>query len=66
MWFEVSEKIKQAGYVPDTSHVPAFTDQQEREAKLALAFALISTPPGTRIVIIKNIRLCGDCHSAIK
>ncbi|RZC62785.1 hypothetical protein C5167_024535 [Papaver somniferum] len=73
MWVKVSEQIKQAGYVPDTSHVLAFTDQQDREArlqvhseKLALAFALLNTPPGTRIVIIKNIRVCGDCHSAIK
>ncbi|MCL7027813.1 hypothetical protein MKW94_022984 [Papaver nudicaule] len=34
MWGKVSEKIKQAGYVPDTSHVLVFTDQQEREARL--------------------------------
>lgn len=48
-------------------------DQQEREAKLqyhseklALAFALLNTPPGATIRIKKNIRMCGDCHSAIK
>ena len=50
-----------------------FVDQQEREAKLqyhseklALAFALLNTPPGATIRIKKNIRMCGDCHSAIK
>ncbi|GMH16062.1 hypothetical protein Nepgr_017903 [Nepenthes gracilis] len=46
---------------------------KEREAKLqyhseklALAFALLNTPPGSTIRIKKNIRVCGDCHSAIK
>ncbi|KAI3853095.1 hypothetical protein MKW92_008065 [Papaver armeniacum] len=57
-WVEVSEKIKQAGYVPDTSHVLVFTVQQEREARLQFH--------SEKIVIIKNIRVCGDCHSAIK
>ncbi|KAK9935822.1 hypothetical protein M0R45_012698 [Rubus argutus] len=30
------------------------------------AFALLNTPPGSTIWIKKNIRVCGDCHSAIK
>ncbi|KAJ4971352.1 hypothetical protein NE237_004451 [Protea cynaroides] len=34
--------------------------------KLALAFALISFPPGTHIVIKKNLRICKDCHSFMK
>ncbi|KAJ4704143.1 Pentatricopeptide repeat-containing protein [Melia azedarach] len=73
MWGQISEKIKRIGYVPDTSHVLFYADQQEREAKLqlhseklALAFALISMPPGSTIQIKKNIRVCGDCHSAFK
>ncbi|XP_044462697.1 pentatricopeptide repeat-containing protein At3g24000, mitochondrial [Mangifera indica] len=73
MWEEISRKIKAIGYVPDSSHVLFYADQQEREAKLqlhseklALAFALISTPPGSPIQIKKNIRVCGDCHSAFK
>ncbi|GAB4849965.1 Pentatricopeptide repeat-containing protein At3g24000, mitochondrial [Ancistrocladus abbreviatus] len=73
MWDKISVKIKEIGYVPDTSHVLLFVDEQEREAKLqyhseklALAFALLSTPPGSTIRIKKNVRVCGDCHSAIK
>ncbi|PIA30603.1 hypothetical protein AQUCO_05500133v1, partial [Aquilegia coerulea] len=73
MWEKISRKIKEVGYVPDTRHVLLFVDQQEREAKLqyhseklALAFALLNTPHGTIIRIKKNIRICGDCHSAIK
>ena len=72
-WEEISGKIKEIGYVPDTSHVLLFVDQHEREVKLqyhseklALAFALLKTPPGSPIRIKKNIRVCGDCHSAIK
>ncbi|XXG45129.1 hypothetical protein AAC387_Pa02g0295 [Persea americana] len=39
---------------------------QYHSEKLALAFALLNTPPGATIQIKKNIRMCGDCHSAIK
>ncbi|XWS18058.1 hypothetical protein CRYUN_Cryun32bG0010000 [Craigia yunnanensis] len=73
MWEEISMRIKEIGYVPDTSHVLFYMDQQERELKLqyhseklALAFALLYSPPGSTIRIKKNIRVCGDCHSAIK
>ena len=34
--------------------------------KLAIAYGLISTPPSSRIRVIKNLRVCGDCHNAIK
>ncbi|KAK9101292.1 hypothetical protein Scep_024722 [Stephania cephalantha] len=73
MWEKVSSKIKEVGYVPDTSHVLFNVDEQEREEKLqyhseklALAFALLRTTPGSTIRIKKNIRVCGDCHTAIK
>ncbi|KAK4385845.1 Pentatricopeptide repeat-containing protein, mitochondrial [Sesamum angolense] len=73
MWEKLRDEIKNIGYVPDTSHVLWFLDQQEREErlqyhseKLALAFALLNTPPGTPITIKKNIRVCGDCHTAFK
>lgn len=72
-WEEVSAKMKGIGYVPDTSHVLLHVDQKERESKLqhhseklALAFALLNTSPGSTIRIKKNIRVCGDCHSAMK
>ncbi|XP_073065337.1 pentatricopeptide repeat-containing protein ELI1, chloroplastic [Primulina eburnea] len=34
--------------------------------KLALAFGLISTNPGTCIKIYKNLRVCQDCHAVMK
>lgn len=33
--------------------------------KLAVAFGLLNTPPKTQIRIIKNIRICRDCHEFI-
>ncbi|KAH7674284.1 TPR-like protein [Dioscorea alata] len=72
-WEEINVKIKEVGYVPDKNHVLLFVDEEEREArlqyhceKIALAFALLNMPPGATIRIMKNIRVCGDCHSAIK
>ncbi|GFP89734.1 pentatricopeptide repeat-containing protein at3g24000 mitochondrial [Phtheirospermum japonicum] len=73
MWEKIRDEIKRIGYVPDTSHVLWFVDEREREErlqyhseKLALAFALLNTPPGTPVSIKKNIRVCGDCHSAFR
>ncbi|KAM7273774.1 hypothetical protein ACFE04_028438 [Oxalis oulophora] len=66
-------EIKKVGYVPDTKYVLQNVEDHEKELslcghseKLALAFGLISTSAGTPLRIIKNLRVCGDCHSAIK
>lgn len=73
MWEEINTRIKKAGYVPNTDYVLLHINEQERETKLqyhsekiALAFALINMPAGATIRIMKNIRICGDCHSAFK
>lgn len=34
--------------------------------KLAIAFGLLNTNPGMEILVIKNLRICGDCHWFIK
>ncbi|UJR24040.1 hypothetical protein I4U23_027005 [Adineta vaga] len=34
--------------------------------RLALAFNFIQRPIPSRIQIVKNLRICGDCHGAIK
>ncbi|KAK9271796.1 hypothetical protein L1049_002160 [Liquidambar formosana] len=69
----LSKEVKQAGYVPDTRYVLHDIDQEAKEKaslyhseKLAIAVGLISTPPGTTLRIIKNLRICGDCHNFIK
>ncbi|KAF6138277.1 hypothetical protein GIB67_001427 [Kingdonia uniflora] len=34
--------------------------------RLAIAYGIISTLLLTTIRVIKNLRVCGDCHNAIK
>ncbi|MCL7025303.1 hypothetical protein MKW94_028444 [Papaver nudicaule] len=72
----MSEKMKLAGYVPDVRWALVRDDgarEGEKEMmlghhseKLAVAFGLISTPDGEPIKVWKNLRICGDCHNAIK
>jgi hypothetical protein len=31
-----------------------------------VAFGLLNTAAGSEIVVIKNLRVCGDCHSFLK
>ncbi|KAI4325888.1 hypothetical protein MLD38_031252 [Melastoma candidum] len=64
---------KAAVYVPDTRYVLHDIDQEAKEQallyhseRLAIAYGLISTPARTTLRIIKNLRICGDCHNAIK
>ncbi|KAF2309013.1 hypothetical protein GH714_000089 [Hevea brasiliensis] len=69
----LSERMKKEGYVPDTSCVLHNVDEEEKETllcghseKLAIAFGILNTPPGTTIRVAKNLRVCNDCHAATK
>ncbi|KAH7554090.1 hypothetical protein JRO89_XS12G0109100 [Xanthoceras sorbifolium] len=42
------------------------TGMATHSEKLAIAFGLLNTSPGTEIVVIKNLRICGDCHLFMK
>ncbi|KAF9608835.1 hypothetical protein IFM89_011873 [Coptis chinensis] len=66
-------KIEAVGYVPDTKSV--FQDVPDdtkidilfhHSEKLAIAFGLLMTQTGTTIRIMKNLRICSDCHTASK
>lgn len=72
---EMYRKMKVAGYVPDVRWALVRDDAKEGEKemrvghhseKLAIAFGLISTKDGVPILVMKNLRICGDCHNAIK
>lgn len=70
---ELSKEFKEAGYVPTKEFVHFDIEDEEKDhfvgyhsEKLAVAFALITTPPGTLIRVVKNLRICGDCHTTIK
>ncbi|RVW85867.1 Pentatricopeptide repeat-containing protein [Vitis vinifera] len=70
---ELTSEMKKRGYVPDIDSVLHDMDVEDKEyslvhhsEKLAIAFALLYTPVGTPIRVIKNLRVCSDCHVAIK
>ncbi|CAL5398148.1 unnamed protein product [Camellia sinensis] len=69
----LAERMRKEGYVPDTSCVLHNVDEEEKEnllcghsEKLAIAFGILNTPPGTTIRVAKNLRVCNDCHVATK
>ncbi|CAM0883617.1 unnamed protein product [Alopecurus aequalis] len=70
---EMMAKIRQCGYAPDMSMVFHDMEDEEKEVslthhseKLAIAFAFLSLPEGVPIRVMKNLRVCDDCHVAIK
>eukprot|EP00257_Ricinus_communis_P018813 XP_015577625.1 pentatricopeptide repeat-containing protein At2g27610 isoform X1 [Ricinus communis] len=70
---ELSSRLKDVGYHPDTNYVLQDVDEEHKETilsqhseRLAIAFGLIATPAGTPLQIMKNLRVCGDCHTVIK
>ncbi|KAJ7536588.1 hypothetical protein O6H91_12G075300 [Diphasiastrum complanatum] len=67
------KQMRQIGYVPNTRFVLHDVEKEDQELslnhhseRLAIAFGLISSPPGTPLRILKNLRVCGDCHTATK
>lgn len=73
MLVKLKKDMKAAGYIPDTNLALYDLQEEEKESevwyhseKIALAFGLIALPPGVPIRITKNLRVCADCHSAIK
>ncbi|XP_028778360.1 pentatricopeptide repeat-containing protein At5g66520-like [Neltuma alba] len=70
---EMLESIRLAGYVPCTDAVLHDLVEEEREnplfyhsEKLAVAYGLLRTKQGETLRITKNLRICRDCHQAIK
>ncbi|KAL6956518.1 Pentatricopeptide repeat-containing protein [Sarracenia purpurea var. burkii] len=66
-------RLKEVGFVPDMGSVLHDVDKEDREEtlcvhseRLAIAYGLISTLPGTTLRIVKNMRACVNCHSATK
>ncbi|XP_009371170.2 pentatricopeptide repeat-containing protein At5g48910 [Pyrus x bretschneideri] len=70
---EISEKLSLEGHRPNTTQVLLNMDEEEKQSalrchseKIATAFGLISTAAQTTLRIVKNLRICEDCHSSIK
>ncbi|KAL5722817.1 Pentatricopeptide repeat-containing protein [Ranunculus cassubicifolius] len=70
---EIEKQLKIAGYVSETSaelHNLAIEEKGNvlsyHSEKLAIAFGILETPPGTNIRVAKNLRICIDCHNFAK
>ncbi|GAB2282664.1 hypothetical protein Dimus_017201 [Dionaea muscipula] len=70
---EIGGWLNAHGYSPRIDTVLHDIGEKEKEQslevhseKLAIAFGLISTQPGTTIRIVKNLRVCSDCHEVTK
>ncbi|CAL0332952.1 unnamed protein product [Lupinus luteus] len=70
---ELEEQMEKEGYKPDSSCALHNVDEEVKveslkyhSERIAIAFALISTPKGSPILVMKNLRACTDCHAAIK
>nr|KYP76846.1 hypothetical protein KK1_021107 [Cajanus cajan] len=66
-------KLKELGFVPDQQFALHDVETEQKEEmlsyhseRLAIAFGLLSTVEGSTITVMKNLRVCGDCHNAIK
>ncbi|KAK7381282.1 hypothetical protein VNO78_33854 [Psophocarpus tetragonolobus] len=75
-------KLRLAGYAPNTNCQVLFGGFNKDDCmealeeveqvlfthseKLALCFGLMSTPSGSPLCIFKNLRICQDCHYAMK
>ncbi|XP_059645374.1 pentatricopeptide repeat-containing protein At3g47530 [Cornus florida] len=70
---EIGKQLKIAGYVPEITSELHNLGAEEKETrlcyhseKLAIAFVVLATPPGTTIRVAKNLRICVDCHNFAK
>jgi len=71
---EIALELKAEGYAPDKSHLLQIVEDEDvkeqalylHSEKLAIVFALLSIETSQPIRIMKNLRICGDCHSFAK
>ncbi|XWS42078.1 hypothetical protein CRYUN_Cryun17cG0138000 [Craigia yunnanensis] len=73
MWDNIAERLKKEGYKPALQNLLLDLEDEAKEMainrhseKLAIAFGLLRTKPGTTIRIVKNLRVCEDCHTVTK
>ncbi|XP_010935759.4 LOW QUALITY PROTEIN: pentatricopeptide repeat-containing protein At1g06140, mitochondrial [Elaeis guineensis] len=73
LWHVLTNQMKELGYVPDLSFILHDVDDEAKEEmlgghseKMAIAFGLLKTRDRMPFRITKNLRVCGDCHTASK
>ncbi|CAN1327485.1 Pentatricopeptide repeat-containing protein DOT4, chloroplastic [Linum perenne] len=70
---EVRYKMMEEGYSPKLRYALRNGDDVEKEMalcghseKLAMAYGILSLPPGKTVRVFKNLRVCRDCHEMAK
>lgn len=70
---QMAIKLKQEGHVATTIDVLHDIDEEEKEhalgfhsERLAIAYGLLRLSKDSPIRIVKNLKVCTDCHSVIK
>ncbi|KAK8946490.1 Pentatricopeptide repeat-containing protein [Platanthera zijinensis] len=70
---ELVARAKKEGYEPDMEWVLHDIEEEDKRGslrfhseKLALAFGLMKVAETEEVRIVKNLRVCGDCHSLMK
>ncbi|XP_057785708.1 pentatricopeptide repeat-containing protein At4g13650 isoform X5 [Salvia miltiorrhiza] len=70
---ELTEKVAAIGYVPDQNSLWNEVELRQKDPaahfhseKLAVAFGLLSLPSIIPLHVMKNLRVCNDCHNWIK
>ncbi|KAK4789779.1 hypothetical protein SAY86_017083 [Trapa natans] len=70
---DLETRMRRAGYMVDDSCSLRDVGQEEKEEsvrvhseRLAICYALLVSEVGSAIRVVKNLRLCSDCHTAIK
>ncbi|KAK6127735.1 hypothetical protein DH2020_038511 [Rehmannia glutinosa] len=70
---ELDLRMKRDGYVSATKLVLHDVEEEEKQhmlkchsEKLAVAYGIMKIPSGRPVRVFKNLRVCEDCHTAIK
>lgn len=71
--YQIISEMKYLGYVPDTNCVQQKINEVEKQKvllahteKLAITYGLIKLKNKAPIRVIKNTRICSDCHTVAK
>lgn len=70
---EIVLRVREGGYVPEVKSVLHDIEEEEKEGsvalhseKLAVAFGLKRLHKGKTLRVVKNLRICRDCHAFMK
>ncbi|XP_022719266.1 pentatricopeptide repeat-containing protein At4g13650 isoform X1 [Durio zibethinus] len=70
---DLNKRAAKIGYVQDRYSLFSDVEQEQKDPavyihseKLAIAFGLLSLPSAIPLRVIKNLRVCNDCHNWIK